>query len=179
MFRELSLAALFGVTAGVPFFEPACAASRFITDTPALCYTFGVSFIVSYGGVVTWAGLRLADRIRSYSPSEKELTEKFMPKNNGFLSHIASNIFGAVACVPGVYLVYKYNTVKWFVFPTIVVDYILKTEGSYILLNALINEKINIKFCTSNIEKYKNIDYSSALNYILVSKLYPMISEKN
>ena len=118
------IATIFGITAGVSFFEPACMASSrlLLTKNSALCYVSGMSIIASYGGVVTWAGFRLADRIRSSTSDARMLEERFIAKKNGFMSHMAANFLGAVACVPGVYLVYKYNSAKWFVFPTVVVD---------------------------------------------------------
>ena len=169
-----SLAVILGLTAGIPFFQPACTASLHSPILPGndfLCYTFGIGTVIAYGGLVSWAGLRLTDRIRSYKFDEEMLGKKIISEKNGVLGHLISNVSGLFACIPGTYLVYKYNSIKWFVIPTILVDYILRTEGYYTFLNKI----KSIKLCSKQIPK--NTNYSFQIKQYLAKNVYKMLSD--
>lgn len=126
------LTTLYGVTGGIPYISASCSAGQGIMF---LCISFATGNIISTGGTMVWAGLRLANSLNPVSKEEKEITHSRVFCSA--LKHIACNVLGILVSIPGTYAVYKYNpdTLKFLAIPGFLNSYILSTLGYYEITN--------------------------------------------
>lgn len=123
---------LYGATGGVPYISATCNAGQGIMF---LCASFATGNVIASGGSTIWAGLRITEYFDPISKEEKEILHTRAPCSA--LKHVACNVLGILASIPGTYSVYKYNlgNLKFLVIPGFLNNYIFSTSGYYEIVN--------------------------------------------
>ncbi|MBM3467989.1 MAG: hypothetical protein FJX71_00985 [Alphaproteobacteria bacterium] len=124
------IAALYGSTGGVPYIEVTCKAGQGIL---VFCVAFASGNVIASGAAAIWAALRIAQAFDPISEEEKKILHSSKSKN--VLKHVACNLFGIIASIPGTYQIYKYNQQKLLAIPGFLYNYMPSTVGYYELAN--------------------------------------------
>lgn len=125
-----ALTGLYGSFGGAPYVVTCCKAGQGIL---VLCVSFAGGNIIASGAATIWAGLRIIEAFDPISEEERKILHS--SKSGNIIKHIACNLLGTVACIPGTYSVYKYNEQKLLVIPGFLNNYMFSTVGYYELGN--------------------------------------------
>ncbi|MBX9787097.1 MAG: hypothetical protein K2Y08_07150 [Alphaproteobacteria bacterium] len=135
------LGGVFGSLAGIPYFTTA---QNSAGGNIGGGWVIGIINTVSISGTGAWSYFTL---LKGLNPQSKE--EKALIKKSKLLIplHITSHVLGVVSSVPNSYIIYLYNTQKWFVGITGLYDYSLGTNGYLSLFKKVIAHKCKTRCC--------------------------------
>ncbi|HQS84610.1 MAG TPA: hypothetical protein PLY23_06890 [Alphaproteobacteria bacterium] len=142
-FSAQSFGVLIGSLAGVPYF---LTAQNSANGNEALSWVIAITNTISMSGTGAWSYSKLLKDLDPQSAEERVLLQK--NKLPGPL-HVASHILGVISSIPNTYIIYLYNTQKWFAGITFFLDYSLQTNGYLELFRKMKAHKSKIKgfFC--------------------------------
>lgn len=148
----LVVGVVFGSLAGVPYFTTA---QNSAGSNIGARWVIGIINTVSISGTGAWSYSTLLKGLNPRSAEEKVLVKKsklLIPL------HITSHVLGLVSSVPNSYIIYLYNTQKWFVGITYLYDYSLGTNGYLGLFKKVIAHKCKITGCCCPKKKPEDLE---------------------
>jgi hypothetical protein len=132
---------VFGSMAGIPYFTTA---QNSAGSNEGARWVIGILNTVSISGTGAWSYFTLLKGLNPQSAEEKVLVKKsklLIPL------HITSHVLGLVSSVPNTYIIYLYNTQKWFAGITFFYDYSLGTNGYLVVLKKVVAQKSKTRCC--------------------------------